>query len=78
MVSISFVGLPNLLAGKALVPELLQSEATPEKLARVLRDLLASTNEEMIKEFYHWHHHLRRNANEAAANAVLALINEAR
>lgn len=76
MVSISFVGLPNLLAGRALVPELLQKEATAENLARVLNDLLASSNDDMIREFYHWHHHLRRNANETAANAVLDLIND--
>lgn len=78
MVSISFVGLPNLLAGRALVPELLQRDATPENLAGVMNNLLASSNEEMIKEFYYWHQHLRRNANESAANAVLALIDDDR
>lgn len=35
------VGLPNILAGEDVVPELLQGDATPERLAAALRPLLA-------------------------------------
>lgn len=35
-----YVGLPNILAGEWLVPELLQDDATPENLARALGNLL--------------------------------------
>ena len=31
-----YVGLPNILAGEWLVPELLQDDATPENLARAM------------------------------------------
>ena len=40
LIRVPFVAIPNLLAGKALVPELLQSDATPEKLAAAARTLL--------------------------------------
>jgi lipid-A-disaccharide synthase len=39
MVRVPHVALPNLLAGKRLVPELLQGEATPEAMARALHDV---------------------------------------
>ena len=35
-----WVGLPNIIAGEFLVPELLQHEATPENLAQALMNLL--------------------------------------
>ena len=35
-----YVGLPNILAGEWLVPELLQDDATPENLARALGNWL--------------------------------------
>ena len=35
-----YVGLPNILAGEWLVPELLQDDATPENLARAMGNWL--------------------------------------
>jgi len=40
VIRVPFVAIPNILAGKPLVPELLQTEATPEKLAAAARTLL--------------------------------------
>ena len=42
LIRVAFVGLPNLLAGAAIVPELLQHDATPEKLAATALDVLRS------------------------------------
>jgi lipid-A-disaccharide synthase len=42
LVRVRFIGLPNLVAGRAVVPELIQFEATPERLARAGLDLLLS------------------------------------
>jgi lipid-A-disaccharide synthase len=39
LVRVPHVALPNLLAGKRLVPELLQGDATPEAMARALHDV---------------------------------------
>ncbi len=69
-----YVGLPNILANKFVVPELLQNDATPEKLADAT---LAMVNDkaklaEIEKEFTAIHHSLQQNTAEKAANAVLA------
>jgi lipid-A-disaccharide synthase len=40
LVRVPHVSLPNLVAGERVVPERLQSDATPERLAADLRDLL--------------------------------------
>jgi lipid-A-disaccharide synthase len=67
-----FVALPNILAGYALVPELLQHAATPEALARGLEQQLqrARQDPEYLDAFTRLHRQLRRNADEQAAQAV--------
>lgn len=79
MVKIAWASLPNLLAGKALVPELLQDDATPEKLAEaVLQQLDDTAEREHLKQaFTALHEQLRRNADERAAEAVSSLIQKA-
>jgi lipid-A-disaccharide synthase len=42
IVSVSHLAMPNILAGKALFPELIQHEATPEKIANAALDLLGN------------------------------------
>jgi len=42
LVHVRFIGLPNLVAGEAIVPELIQSAATPERLAIAALEILAS------------------------------------
>lgn len=42
---LSWVGLPNILAGRELVPEILQEKATPENLANALETLLTDPDE---------------------------------
>jgi lipid-A-disaccharide synthase len=44
MIRIPHVAMVNLLAGRAVVPELLQQACTPEKLRVVVRDLLTDTD----------------------------------
>lgn len=69
-----YVGLPNVLAGKFVVPELLQDEATPEKLAEAALKLVSDKDNllEIQEEFTRIHHTLRQNTAEKAAAAVLA------
>ena len=71
-----YVGLPNVLAGKFLVPELLQKEATPEKLADAVTRLLNDPNnlKEMKQEFTNIHVSLKQNAAEKAAKVVLSYL----
>jgi lipid-A-disaccharide synthase len=71
-----YVGLPNVLAGKFVVPELLQDDATPDKLAEAALKLVSDKDNllEIEKEFTQIHHSLRQNTAEKAAAAVLAYL----
>jgi len=73
MVKSPYVSLPNLLAQRLLVPELLQDAATAEALAQTLLPLLDS-GAEQTAGFDALHRTLRRDASNQAADAVLNLI----
>jgi len=69
-----YVGLPNILAEKFVVPELLQDDSTPEKLAKATIKLISDTDliAEIKEEFSKIHYSLKQNTAEKAANAILA------
>jgi lipid-A-disaccharide synthase len=71
-----YVGLPNILAGRFVVPELLQQFATPEALAdATLTQLRDDANRRTLTDvFTQMHHALRQNTAERAAEAVERLI----
>ncbi|PHM33145.1 Lipid-A-disaccharide synthase [Xenorhabdus innexi] len=75
LVKTPYVSLPNLLAGKELVKELLQDECEPQALSEALLPLLRGGVEvEGLKEtFLHLHESIRCDADEQAAQAVLEL-----
>ena len=74
--NISYVGLPNLLAGRELVPELLQDQATPARLGAALLTFLEqpADMERVQGEFERLGRQLKRGASERAAEAVAQLI----
>jgi lipid-A-disaccharide synthase len=76
MVQAPHVALPNLLARRELVPELLQDAATPEALGAAALSQLEDTSkrEQLIDAFTELHLTLRQNADEQAAKAVAALL----
>ncbi|HEY5291953.1 MAG TPA: lipid-A-disaccharide synthase [Burkholderiales bacterium] len=71
-----YVGLPNILAGEFVVPELLQHDATPENLAQALLNSLNDTvvRARIAQRFADLHRQLKRNTAEQAARAVLPLL----
>jgi lipid-A-disaccharide synthase len=73
MVSSAYISLPNLLAGRLVVPELIQDAATPEALAQTLLPLLDDGTRQ-TDSFAEIHQVLRRDASEKAADAVLELM----
>ena len=77
LVYLPWVGLPNVLAGRFVVPEILQDQATPENLAEALFKLYADKeNAAAVAEtFTDIHLQLRQNNAEKAADAVLACLN---
>ncbi|HRD92308.1 lipid-A-disaccharide synthase [Accumulibacter sp.] len=68
-----YVGLPNVLAGKFVVPEFIQDEATPENLAQALLNLYADKTacQRISALFREMHLQLRQNAAEQAAAAIV-------
>jgi len=71
-----YVGLPNILCGEFVVPELLQNDATPEKLANALQEWLEHpTKVVTLKErFAQMHETLRRPTGLLVAQAVAQTI----
>lgn len=76
MLKVSEYSLPNLLAGKPVVKECMQNEATPENLASAMQELLVreDDNEELINCFANIHIKLAKNASEQAADAVISML----
>ena len=72
MVRTPHIALPNILAGQELVPELIQHDAQPDRLAKNLLELLdkAQDNHEYLTTFATLHDRLRLGADERAAEAV--------
>jgi lipid-A-disaccharide synthase len=73
MVKSPYVSLPNLLAQRMLVPELLQDAATAQALAGRLLPLIDDGSEQTVG-FDAIHRSLRQDASNQAADAVLALL----
>lgn len=71
-----YVGLPNILAGKFVVPELLQHDATPENLAQALINLASDKQAltELEETFSGMHAILRQNTAHKAALAILPYL----
>lgn len=74
-----WVGLPNILAGEFLVPELLQDAATAEALSTAVIDLLRDVDRRRAIEqrFAQMAMELRHDAAERAAEAILPYLNGA-
>ena len=73
---VSLIGLPNLLAGRTLVPELLQHDASPERLGAAVLCFLErpDLSLQVTREFAAIGHRIRRDADQRAAEAVLELV----
>jgi lipid-A-disaccharide synthase len=78
LVKTAYVSLPNLLAGRELVKELLQQECVPEKLAAALLPLLTDgqQHQQLQQTFLELHQRIRCDADQQAAQAVLELVNQ--
>jgi lipid-A-disaccharide synthase len=71
-----WVGLPNILLQDFVVPELIQSDATPEALARETLAWLddAGRVARLQARFADLHHLLRRDTARAATDAIATLL----
>ena len=80
MAYLPWVGLPNILCGETVVPELLQDEADPEHLAAAIDDWFADDARRAAVEarFTALHHTLRQDTARRAAEAILPYLDKAR
>lgn len=71
-----FISLPNLLAGREVVPEILQEHATAENLAKAVNERLEDESliHQLQETFLFIHKQLKRGANEQAALAIVNLL----
>lgn len=76
MVKSPYISLPNLLARKPLVPEMIQDDATPQALGEAVLERLENIDERqrLTEAFTAIHESLRQNADEQAASAIASLI----
>lgn len=71
-----WVGLPNILCGEFVVPELLQHDATPAALAREVARLLDDPARMLAlhARFTDLHHQLRRDTARTATDAIAQVV----
>lgn len=76
LIKTPYVSLPNILAGKQIVPELLQQDCTPENIVTHIIPFLEKDNLALKDTFLTLHKQIRCNADEQAAQAVLDILKE--
>jgi len=76
LVRTPFAALPNILGGRALVPELIQGDATAAAMAAALQSLLSDpeTAQRQLQGFSVIHQALRRDFATSAASALVELV----
>jgi lipid-A-disaccharide synthase len=78
MLHTQFVSLPNILVNEAVVPELLQDDATPKRIAEEIDSLLFDSEKRayVSLKFTEIQQILNVDSNTIAANAVKELLNK--
>lgn len=71
-----YFGMPNVLAGRFIVPEFMQDQATPENLAQAVRTWLEDkeARDSLRAEFTRMHLELRQNTAQLASQTVIDLL----
>jgi lipid-A-disaccharide synthase len=78
LVRTAYVGLPNILAGRPLVPELLQHDATVDALVAAVTPLLdeSGARHEQLSAYHAIHEQLRLASGERTARCLLQLVEQ--
>jgi len=74
LVKLQWFSLPNLLANKSLVPELLQDEVRAEQIVPLVKERLYQDQSQLNDSFTAIHQQLKCDASQQAANAVIAIL----
>ena len=76
LLKVKYMSLPNLIAGKELVPERVQADVRADVLGPLLLERLdnKTLRAQLEQDFLRIHESLRRNASACAATALLRLL----
>lgn len=76
LLKLKHVALPNILCQDEVVPELLQRDATPQRVCRIANQWLQSptTRAAIEQRFSELHQQLAKDADHTAADAISAMI----
>lgn len=75
LVKIQYYSLPNIIAGKKVIQELIQSDATPEKLAAEIEKLMnIETSQIQVMQLITMHKKLLAGNSEDPVQAILGLV----
>ncbi|MDH5432460.1 MAG: lipid-A-disaccharide synthase [Gammaproteobacteria bacterium] len=76
LIKIKLFSLPNLLAGKSIVKELIQEDCTVDNLYNEMDKLIqAGENKPLVEQFKTIHQSLQIGGSEKAANSIVDLLN---
>jgi lipid-A-disaccharide synthase len=74
LVKLQHFSLPNLLAGRGLVSELLQHQVTPEALVNAMTPLLSTARDTLLADYKAIHQSIKCDASVKAAQTILQVI----
>ena len=74
LVNLKWFSLPNLLANKLLVPELLQKEVSAEKIVPLVRERLYQDQSQLDESYHKIHQQIQCDASKQAAKAVIEVL----
>ncbi|MDC9726539.1 MAG: lipid-A-disaccharide synthase [Candidatus Thioglobus sp.] len=76
LVKSPYISLPNVIADKSLVPELIQDDANAHNIATEAMKILANDQANLVAEFNQIHQALNLHASEESAKLILEFIHE--
>jgi lipid-A-disaccharide synthase len=74
LVKTPYISLPNLIAQKKLVPELIQEDATPEHLSQAVMQQLNADHTTLLEEYRQCRAQLQHNASARAAELIMEIL----
>ncbi len=74
LVKLKWFSLPNLLANKSLVPELLQKDVCPDNIVPLIKERLYQDQSQLNDSYNNIHQQLKCDASKQAAKAVLDVL----
>ena len=76
LVKLAHFSLPNLLAGRGMVPELLQHQVSPQALVAAMMPQLTANRSQLLLEYRSIHQQIKCDASAKAAQAILQVIQD--